>query len=608
MSNDKKASLDILAEAHLPADLFTATLGSNYGMDGYPDMEYGMGVLDAVLDQDAQDAPALPSGVQRGAAAEMDLGGMMQEESLADLNWLDPTKAPDLDRLPESPEMIPELVDAWGVHRRTDGVHTAHQIDLAHARASEQAPKRKASARTIEKVVTHAMRRSVEGQHIERIVREAAESMGEEMERVVPLLRRVAADHGLAGNVFVRASAYPGWGTGKWKDHVKQHAKQARYIIVSSEDLKQATWIQNDRCTYTGKLAVTKVPWKQAHAHYAPRLEATGRKVASGNPSEVLRAAFLSQPRKVEADAGYLPTHETPDQRVSHSDARRQFASLRADKKVISRTDREMAHRQKKAAGYLAQLVGKGLIQTSDRDRLMASGKSPEDMVRGAIRLASASRNHTYENPVFSRVAATSKKSRSVLAGQIKQATSWVRKTMTEGFAGKDLDSLIHNRFAGALLEAAKSEIEQVRVAHEGLSGFLYVDSEVYASEAGVKGCESGAMKHRANQIPNVRAMNRCATCTLVRVREDGTRKCGVYNKTLVAAEDVEGSELDSIRQANINAKNMTDAESTASLFASTYDPSEYNLVNASLEGFGFDPMPENEKVADIVFGGWDID
>jgi hypothetical protein len=608
MSNDKKASLDILAEAHLPADLFTATLGSNYGMDGYPDMEYGMGVLDAVLDQDAQDAPALPSGVQRGAAAEMDLGGMMQEESLADLNWLDPTKAPDLDRLPESPEMIPELVDAWGVHRRTDGVHTAHQIDLAHARASEQAPKRKASARTIEKVVTHAMRRSIEGQHIGRIVREAAESMGEEMGRVVPLLRRVAADHGLAGNVFVRASAYPGWGTGKWKDHVKRHAKQARYLIVSSEDLKQATWIQNGRCAYTGKLAVTKVPWKQAHAHYAPRLEATGRKVASGDLSEVLRAAFLSQPRKVEADTGYLPTHETPDQRVSRSDARRQFASLRADKKVINRTDREMARRQKKAAGYLSQLVGKGLIQTSDRDRLMASGKSPEDTVRAAIRLASASRNQTYEKPVFSRVAATSKKSRSVLAGQIKQATSWVRKTMTEGFAGKDLDSLIHNRFAGALLEAAESEITQIRAAHEGLSGFLYVDSEVYASEAGAKGCESGAMKHRANQIPNVRAMDRCATCTLARVREDGTRKCGVYNKTLVAASDVEGPELDTIKQANINAKNMTDAEATASLFAPTYDPGEFNLVNASLEGFDLDPMPENEKVAEVAFGGWVID
>jgi len=631
MSNDKAASLDILAEAHLPADLLTPTMGSNYGMDGYPDMEYGMGVLTGILDQEAQDAPAFPTGVQRGAAAEMDLGGLMGDESLSDLNWLDPTQTPDLDRLPESPEMIPELVDAWGVHRRTDGVHTAHQVDLAHARAQSEdtAPKRKANARTIEKVVTHAMRRSVEGQHIGRIVREAAESMGTEMERVVPLLRRVAADHGLAGNVFVRASAYPGWGTGKWKDHVKRHAKQARYIIVSSEDLKQATWIQNGRCAYTGKLAVTKVPWKQAHAHYAPRLEATGRKVASGDPSEVLRAAFLSQPRKVEADTGYLPTHETPDQRITHSEARRQFANSRSERVVYSEAERSVRAKRAKAAHYMMSLERKGLLSSETRQSILGSGLAPEDMVRKALRLASVSApSAEYTGQVFkaaslntadqmdlsdeNKAIAKAASEGGVSASEIHSVIRIARRVMTEGMAGKDFDSYLRHRFADSLLSAAQGFVQGVRKAHEGLSGFLYVDSEVYASEAGTNGCESGAVKHRANQIPNVRAMDRCATCTLARVREDGTRKCGVYNKTLVAASDVEGPELDAIKQANINAKNMTDAEATASLFASqfapTYDPSEFNLVNASLEGFGFDPMPENEKVADIVFGGWTID
>ncbi len=624
MSNDKKSSLDILAEAHLPADLFTSTLGSNYGMDGYPDMEYGMGVLDAVLDQDAQDAPALPSGVQRGAAAEMDLGEMMQEESLADLNWLDPTNAPDPDRLPHQPDSIPELVDAWGVHRRTDGVHTAHQIDLAHARASEEAPKRKASARTIEKVVTHAMRRSVEGQHIGRIVREAAESMGEEMERVVPLLRRVAADHGLAGNVFVRASAYPGWGTGKWKDHVKRHAKQARYIIVSSEDLTQATWIQNGRCAYTGKVAVSTVPWNQAHSHYAPRLNATGRKVASGDPSEVLRAAFLSQPRKVEADAGYLPTHETPDQRVSHSDARRQFAEHRDERVVYNEVERSLQRRKKKATRYLATLGRRGLLSEESHRSILGSSLNPEEMVRRALRQASVSApSETYKGQVFKaanlntsdqmglsdegRAIAKAASEGGVSANEVYAVIRTARRVMTEGMAGKDFDSYLRHRFADSLLRAAHGFVQGARKAHEGLSGFLYVDSEAYASEAGAKGCESGALKHRANQIPNVRAMGRCATCTLARVREDGTRKCGVYNKTLVAASDVEGPELDMIKQANINAKNMTDAEATASLFAPTFDPNEFNLVNASLDGFDLDPLPENEKVAEVAFGGWVI-
>lgn len=709
MSNDKTASLDILAEAFLPSDLLTPTLGSNYGMDGYPDMEYGMGTLTGILDQDAQEAPALPTGLQKGAAGEMALGELMADESLADLDWLDPDQPQDPDRLPENPVAlsIPELVEAWGVHRRTDGVH---RTDLAHARAASDAapPKKRANARTIEKVVTHAMRRSVEGQHIERIVREAAESMGEEMERVVPLLRRVAADHGLAGNVFVRASAYPGWGTGKWKDHVKRHAKQARYIIVSSEDMEQATWIQNGRCAYTGKVAVSTVPWNQAHAHYAPRLEATGRKVASGNPSEVLRAAFLSQPRKVEADAGYLPVHETPDQRIPREAARAAFDAYQPERTVHDPTERDRARRLAKVDAHLAKMERDALIPHGTRESILASGRDPVSMLRAARRIAAQVKEGTYtgdtralpgqmerwqresqrvherqaaadsridqtvrgrdaqevrslvakverevergargsylrkfiaktipkrhakaaiqmlaptlsntgflrdgpvetkeyDQPVFSRAAST-KTARSVLAGQIKQATAWVRKSMAEGFAGKDLDDLIQNRFAGALLEAADSEIKQIREAHEGLSGFLYVDAEAYASDAGTKGCESGAVKHRANQIPNVRAMSRCATCTLARVREDGTRKCGAYNKSLL--DDTTGNGIDRIKAANIKSADMSDAEVTASYFAPTYDPGEFNLVNANLEDVALSDLPETEKLSNIMFGGWSI-
>jgi len=599
---EKKISLDILAESHIPSDLLTPSLGSNYGLDGYPDMEYGAGVLEGVLEPDNLPAPALPTGLSKGAAGEMDLSGVMQEAPVTDLSWLDSGQL-DLDRLPETPESIPELEQAWGYS--TNGVEAPHLRDLAHARQAA-APTRKANARTLTKVAQHAMRRSIEGHDIEEIVRSSLESMGSEMGRVANILRKVREDHGLAGNVFIRSAAYPGWGAGKWKAHAKKYASSAKYIVVSASE-KDAAWVQEGRCAYTGKTVVTEVPWKQAHAHYAPRLEATGRKVASGDHRQSLQTAFLSQPRKVEADTGYLPTHETPDQRITRSEARRQFANLQVDKKVFDRSDRELARRQQKAAGYISQLVGKGLIQAPDRDRLMASGKSPEDMVRAAVRLASASRNRSYEKPVFSRVANTSKTARSVLAGQIKQATSWVRKTMTEGFAGKDLDSLIHNRFAGSLLEAAESEISQIRAAHEGLSGFLYVDAGAYASETGAKGCESGAMKHRANQIPNVRAMDRCATCTLARVREDGTRKCGAYNKTLVDAADLSGPEMEPLKKANIKSVEMSDAEATASLFAPSYDAREFGLVNANLEGFALEELPETEKMASIFFDGWNI-
>jgi hypothetical protein len=821
--SDKNADLDVIGGSHLPADLFTQTLGSNYGLDGFPDMQYGMGVLDGVLNPDAQDAPAFPTGVQKGAAAEMDLTAMLEGASLADLDWLDPSQPQDPERLPHTPESIPELVEAWGVNRRTDGVHTAHQVDLDYVRAMEGTPpKKKASARTIEKVLTHAMRRSIEGQHIDRVIREAAESMGEEMERVVPLLHRVKADHGLAGNVFIRASAYPGWGAGKWKAHAKKHAAQARYLLVSEKSLKQASWIQDGRCTYTGKIAVAEVPWQDAYRYYMPRLVATGRKVAAGAMPAALREAFLSQPVKKETEQSHLPTHKTPDQRVSAQHARSQFAAYQPERVVLDPAQREAQAQWERVSLHLARMERDHLLPHGEHERILASGQDPVSMLRAAARIATqvkrgsyqgdtramgaqserrarsrlraqekaagiadrlsdydrrkcaaaitqwidtgvvsnnrvrslltkhrdvrkvaqalfedvagvriaqvesesrvelangynspvqvgsvvkqaaltrtsisadleksvrkaqtqhvalekeaTERAHSltraakqdtqmralvarvqqevergargsylrkfisktipqefaesavkllaptllktgaledspaeakkYDQPVFSR-AASEAVPRSVRAGQIKSATKWLRKSMSEGFAGMDLDALITHRFAKSLLDAAGSEITQLRQAHEGLSGFLYVDAEVYASEAGAKGCEAGGTRHRANQIPNVRAMSRCGTCTMVRVREDGTRKCGTYNKTLVDPSDVSGAELDPIKRANIASCDMTDAEATASLFAPSYDPNEFGLDNRSLEDVSFDNLPENAQIAEILFDGW---
>ena len=71
---------------------------------------------------------------------------------------------------------------------------------------------------------------------------------------------------------------------------------------------------------------------------------------------------------------------------------------------------------------------------------------------------------------------------------------------------------------------------------------------------------------------------------------------------------DVSGPELLQIKQANIKSTEMNDAEVTASLFAPTFDPSEFGLVNASLEDVAFDSLPETEKLAKIMFDGWRIE
>jgi hypothetical protein len=814
-----KLEVDIHTDSQLPSDLLTPTLGSNYGLDGYPDMQYGMGVLEGVSDPDLMPAPALPNGLNKGA--HMDVSAAMESPGLADLDWLEGVEQ-DPDRLPETPESIPELEEAWGVNRRTNGQQVfARDLTVARYEASldEGSSVSKLDPARIAKIVSHAMRRSAAGEDIETITRQAMESVGDSMGELAPYIARVRDEHGLAGNVFVRAAAYPGYSSGRWAKELRK--TPARYVIASEAEIRGATWVQDGRCAYTGKQVVTEVPWKQAHAYYAPRLELSGRKVATGiQPRPALRSAFLSQPVKAEVDSSHLPTHQTPDQRISREAARAAFAAHRPERTVYDPAGKREARRLGKVAHRLEQMERDNQIPVGVRDRILASGADPVDMLREAARVASKVRAGTYrgdtraldaqaerrandarrrgehragvdarldrydrskcahvlnqwidagtvktahvrrlmakhgdvrrvvqdlidtvadvrvarfesesniriaggynstvnadaperisvtrenvvaelkasiskrastsadmanlagerahgrtragrddrrvrelvanvereinrgsrgsvlrkfiattiptdlapaairalgpklssgilddtapearayEGTVFSR-SANEVKGRTVLAGEITKAATWARRMMSEGFAGKDLNDLLRGKFATALLDAAKDRIASDRTTHEGLSGFMYVDASAYASDSGATGCEKAAPKHRANQIPAVRSMPRCATCTRSRVMMDGTRRCATYDKQLVEPADVSGPEMETIRRANIRSTEMTDAESTAALFAPQYDPAEFGLRNAELEGtLTFDIQASNEVVAEIAFGG----
>ena len=602
MSNDKNDS-DLFEGTHLPSDLLTPSLGSNYGMDGFEDMQYGLGVLEGVLDPALHRPPALPDGVMQTAAAEMDLTDML-EPQLADLKWLDPSQEQDEDRLPHRPEMIPELVNAWGVNRRTDGVSVeAHKKELSRARyeqslSKEGAPKR-ANERTMIKVVSHAMRRSVEGQHIDRIVREACESMGSEFRRIVPHLRMVKAEHGLVGNVFVRAAAYPGWNGGKGKKHVKKHASSAKYIIVTAGDLEQATWIQDGRCIYTGKKAVTEIPWKEAYTHYAPRLRATGRKVASGNPKQALQASFLSFP-ETKTHEDYKPREVRAGEVSFGHEFRQQFD---IDPDVVGSAPAATLD------GFLWGGDPQGTRVKSADDLRSAlegvaahrqSGAYSGDVLRAAP-MTRTGVVLSDENSAIAKAASEG----GVSGNEIRSTLRAARRAMSEGLAGKDLTSYITHRFASSVLSASRELLAGLRTLHEGASGFLYVDAEAYASPSGARGCEQAASRHRANQIPSVAEMPRCASCTLALPLEDGTRKCGVYNKVLLP--DTTGEEIRQIKAQNIKQTEMSDAEATASYFAPKYDPTEFGLHNANLDAIEHAPLTETEKLGEILFDGWHI-
>jgi len=205
---------------------------------------------------------------------------------LADLNWLELVEQ-DPDRLPKdtTETAIPELEEAWGTDRRTDGVHVhpSHQVDLERARYEESlrkntSPSYRFEAKDLQRVVRKAMRRSAHPRMyaLKDILHEAAETLGDEAFRVKRAMHLVKDDYGLAGNVFIRASAYPGYEQGKWGKEIKRFGS-AEFILVDAKTLNGATHIQDGFCKVTGKRAVTEVPWEAAYKHYRPLLEATGR-------------------------------------------------------------------------------------------------------------------------------------------------------------------------------------------------------------------------------------------------------------------------------------------------------------------------------------------
>ena len=85
---------------------------------------------------------------------------------------------------------------------------------------------------------------------------------------------------------------------------------------------------------------------------------------------------------------------------------------------------------------------------------------------------------------------------------------------------------------------------------------------------------------------------------------------CRVYNKALIksASEIVDGDPRQ-YQKEMIRLTNGNDSDRVASLFANAYDPSEFNLAaDSELDNIPLDEQVSQEKLANIMFGGWEIE
>lgn len=750
MSTKKTGSIDwdaLMAESLLPADEFTWTDGSNYGLDGFHhDQTMGEGLNHKSL------PGASPGGIRDEAynATQMQSCGDLPDEmfhtdgpdvsfvdtdplgivedgfnltamlgeseipmteaermaaSLADLDWLDPTKAQDPERLPKQPHgiTIPGLEDAWGVNQRTTGIALVPNKDRATEVYNESirspapaVPGARAAAEKFEPAVRRAVRRSHYGHPLQDIAQELVDTLGNDP-RLAAVMQRIAADHGLAGTVFINANAFPGIKNGKWVKELKKLARSAAFVLTDDGVV----------ATKLGKLKAQSLDWAKVLAVYRPRLEAAGYKLASGDPKEVLRRAFMLGPVQKEAALGHKPIDVRPADTISAADAfGRMAAAGKAEVKVVESMERRAfqkkrlavmhevrkwaeagrlseaealrlatcklhpndirhalaalvtvqasgeydgtgknvpkdahvlraaalksldekeatleAGQRKMFATQLAKQVKAGLLTTAEAKTIFAMQKPVHELQRiatMAIQTAGQNRKtrieaveqHDYKGheykPVAQKVASMPKlsayqqriiahgKATGIDPREFFALLKFATKEMNEGMMGQNLTAMLGVRFTPELLRAAAPLVSELRTQHEGLAGTVYVDASAYATGTGAKGCETGALKHRANQVKTVLAMPRCGGCVHA---SEGS--CNIYGKPLIASAAEVVGDAAAVQQRMLHLADAPDAEITASLFT----PSEFSLTSA-LDDIDLTDLGSTEKLSEIMFGG----
>lgn len=734
MSNKKSKQ----SESYLPDGGHVPTSGFNYGLDGFDfDMDYGDGVEDGmalpeayglsdlpegILPEDPEEkeaqapnnytGPAVQTGVRYGPLQNhmADPWGLLKsgqvmdarenealgkESSLADLDWLDPTLGQDPDRLPVNPvdKSQAALEEAW-MSTRTNGLELIpnRNKEIERYQAEVRDPGQTSGLPGYDNVkaaMLRAMRRMSCGYSLDYSLKEAAEAIGKPDPTARAIADRLADEHGLLGNVYIRASAFPKMHNGKWDKLIKKKCVTAAYIIAQP-NTKMAAYDN-----YLGMKVVQEIDWNEALEVYAPRLKAAGFKVGSKDPRSFLKYAFLKKQIPSSKSRTAFVTHKTPSEMVGLKEAQERFADSEQVREVISSEDLSDVL-VKRTQKHIVGLAKKGLLSKEQAKTIVNSGETPKEMLRQATECAFKEETRQYQvsgihgkdkityrqakaewaetvsqelkqskldsakahvQSLVSKGQITQKQANRLLnsnrnAGELVHAASavvsmnvskrgsitstevkeytdkvytqlipekrqtktsrldvrrllkWARVQMTEGVLGRDLNDLIKHRFSTTLVNAASEELVQIRNAHEGLSGQVYVDTEAYASTEGTKGCDEGAKKHRANGIKFALCMRRCGTCKFANALPDATSVCQKYNKILVDEVPVENAQQ--YQQEAIRLSNASDAEITASLFNS-YDPSEFNLSNHAMSTVAVDDAPEYERLSGLFFGGMDI-
>lgn len=420
------------AKSTLPAEL-NENWGSNYMLDGFwHDMEYGHGLREnppanPIPQPSTRGMAQLPDGLILALEDELDIAcqddeGAMDLEGLGIVAALDPNvdrsdvgivdhswladAFQDPTRLPDTPKDngIPELQGAWG--NRTDGIQRIELYERGEAQYEDGSQEHEDDdvlhRDKLARLIQSAMRKSAGGEPLDRIKAHLASQMNRrETKALMAPVKALEAEHGLVGNVYVRASAYPGLHRGRWSDAFKKAAKGCRYLVAAPGDDCVA-------CAASTGLVLVQTPneidWNDAYSHYAPQLAMAGRldRLATVMDKRLtLRDAFLREGRAPRLHIETAKPRVTmPVDLVTRAQARATLAGHDGVRKVITGDAKQRRLENEKAAKKIGALVRARLITLEEAKVLCATSAPPEMRLRMAHLLAIRTEKGSYSGAI----------------------------------------------------------------------------------------------------------------------------------------------------------------------------------------------------------------
>ena len=491
----------------LPTDLFTPTEGSTYLLDGYPDSNYGEGTARVWESATVRGLSGLPDGVVGGDSSWESKksainweGFVLPEEldadehvDLVDHSWLDAD--PEDEVLPKSPHVtIPQLEEAWGVHRRTNGVHLVPVQDkerVAYEASVQAGPiKTTVTKGQVSDVVARAWRQVTAGVPLKRVGAEIASALGDNAHRAKAAFDAMREEVGLVGKVYIRAEAYPKCASGAWNDAVRKTACDAQYVQAKPQ-CTGCVMAQQGRCAvFGGRQIVPSVPYREALEVYAPRLVAAGVRVASGDPKEALRrglrAAAVHKASVPETNFYVLPDVAAG---VSRKDARQALAAATGPAAVRSPKEVQLEKDLTKSRLRVARYVRDGLLDRAEAAHLVVSVTDPAEMLQRAAAIAArpvnASEYSGAENDLVAQAAnrglsATKTPKFEHTPEEVRYARELNAAQIRVGRYVRN--GLVSERQAAQLIQAVKDPAELLRrvasVASAPLPASAYTGSE----------------------------------------------------------------------------------------------------------------------------------